>query len=214
MSAPRRSVEISVERELSGEDPDRPTRVRLSTTLEPRADGPEITSEEIRSAVAKLRKDLDESVGSSGGPARPDRALPELIQTYRPRQTELVELLHEEGELSDGEHALLRQYVEQSRGTAVPLPSPASSGEPAAASAAPVPPPAFRPLAAAPLAAESAPTTPRPVPELLARFQIGSLKQAGAVRARRQISFEEYMALKRHFEHPSSGSDRAVAPSQ
>jgi hypothetical protein len=31
-------------------------------------------------------------------------------------------------------------------------------------------------------------------------YQINSLKQAGAVRARREISFSEYMALKRHFQ--------------
>jgi hypothetical protein len=45
------------------------------------------------------------------------------------------------------------------------------------------------------------------VPELLRTFQIETLRQAGAVRARRQISFEEYMALKRHFEAASAGPD-------
>jgi hypothetical protein len=44
------------------------------------------------------------------------------------------------------------------------------------------------------------PSSPRPVDELVRTYRIESIKQAGAVRARRQISYEEYMALKRHFQ--------------
>jgi hypothetical protein len=44
------------------------------------------------------------------------------------------------------------------------------------------------------------------VEELLHTYQITSLRQAGAVRARRQISFDEYMSLKRHFAASEAGA--------
>jgi hypothetical protein len=68
-----------------------------------------------------------------------------------------------------------------------------------------VPPPTDRPIAAMPLEADRTPSTPRPTGQLLDQYRIESLKQAGAVRARRQISFEEYMALKRHFSAQAAG---------
>lgn len=207
---PRRTLlHLSVERDLPGDDPDRPTRVRLSADLEPPADGRALPSEELAAAIRELRAELDAAVGPGGAP-RPDRSLPELVQTYRPRQAELIELLHDEGELSDGEHAALREYLAAGGSGGPALPgspaferasdvgtSPLVRGD---ATAATIPAPAERPLAAAPLAHESAPGVARSIPELLSKFQIATLKQAGAVRARRQISFEEYMALKRHFE--------------
>jgi hypothetical protein len=63
-----------------------------------------------------------------------------------------------------------------------------------------------------PLAAEPKLPPARPVPELLRTFQIASLRQAGAVRARRQISFAEYMALKRHFESTDGDAKPPAAP--
>jgi hypothetical protein len=79
-----------------------------------------------------------------------------------------------------------------------------------------VPPPSVvdRPLAAAPVGVDRSLPPARPVADLLREFGITSLKQAGAVRARRQISFAEYMALKRHFESgpPPGTTGSAGAP--
>jgi hypothetical protein len=191
--ARRTDYEISVERELMGGDPDRPVRARLSARIVPSEGAHAPTPEELREALNGLREELAAAAGEPAGPPRADRPLPELIETYRPRQVELVELLHEEGELSHGEHALLREYLAARGASPPPAPGPAAVREPT-----------DRPLAAAPLAHEPASGTPRPVPELLQRYQISTLKQAGAVRARRQISFEEYMALKRHFDQAAA----------
>jgi hypothetical protein len=190
--ARRRDYEISVERELAGGDPDRPVRARLSARVVPSEGADAPTPEELRDALNGLREELAAAAGVPSGPARVDRPLPELIETYRPRQAELVELLHDEGELSDGEHVLLREYLARSS-SSPPVPVPVA-----------VRGPTDRPIAAAPLAHEPAPASSRPVPELLQRYQISTLKQAGAVRARRQISFEEYMSLKRHFDQAAA----------
>jgi len=143
-------------------------------------------AEALKGEVEKLRAALDVLASALPGgahvAARPDRPLEELVQTYRPRQPELLELLRDEGELTPSEFDLLRRHL------ASPPPPPP----------APVP-ITERPIAAAPLEADHAPTTARPVEELLRVYNLASLKQAGAVRARRQISFEEYMSLKRHF---------------
>ncbi len=90
----------------------------------------------------------------------------------------------------------------------------AAGGEPIR----PVPPPrpsfTDQPLAAAPIVAERSLEGARSVSELRRTYQIDTLKQAGAVRARRQISFAEYMALKRHFEaEASSASAPRESPS-
>jgi hypothetical protein len=112
--------------------------------------------------------------GTASAP-RADRAVEELLETYRPRQMELVELLHADGELTDGEYAVLRARVTE---------RPPEVGSAPAAVAPPAPVPR---------------SGSRSVEELLRTYQIASLRQAGAVRARRQISFDEYMSLKRHF---------------
>ncbi len=151
-----------------------------------------------------MRGTLDTMLGpplAAAPLARPDRDLRELIETYRPRQPELVDLLRDEGELTPTEHVRLRTHL-----------AGGSSSEPPSRGRPPVPveeprlPYADRPIASAPIEA-GAPAPPgRPVPELLRVYEITSLKQAGAVRARRQISFAEYMALKRHFEGAESGA--------
>jgi hypothetical protein len=188
-----RTVELVVERP-SGPD-GAGERVRLSARFEvpEGAEGP--TPQELAQALDRLRADLDVLVGPplAAAPAlRPDRDLPELVTTYRPRQRELVDLLREEGELTETEHDLLVDYLAVNK-----APPPPSAPVPAASEA---------PLAAAPIVAERLPERARSVPELLRTFQIESLRQAGAVRARRQISFEEYMSLKRHFESAPEGS--------
>jgi hypothetical protein len=138
--------------------------------------------------------------GPGPGTRTGTRPLEELVETYRPRQAELVDLLREDGEISAPEAELLNGYLARLGGAATPedlLP-------------AGIPPPTDRPIAAMPLEVDRAPVVPRPVGQLLDQYRIESLKQAGAVRARRQISFEEYMALKRHF---SAASPPAPVPS-
>jgi hypothetical protein len=161
--------------------------------LDPGASGEPPTPAELAEALDGLRADLDALLGAPLAAlpaARPDRELLELVQTYRPRQPELVDLLRDEGEITPVEHTRLAEYL-----SAVPVePRPTPPGPP------PAEPRFDQPIAAVPIAMERPAEPKRPVPELLRQFQIVSLKQAGAVRARRQISFEEYMSLKRHFE--------------
>lgn len=183
MTPDRPEYELSVEQELPAAADGAPRRARLTARWSggatPLADDAEI-ARTLRDLVDRLARAADAAgVGRRGTPeARPDRPLSELLETYRPRQFELVELLHADGELTDAEFELLRSHV-------APLPA-GARGAPDA-SAAPAPP---------------VRGTARPVDELLQTYQIESLRQAGAVRARRQISFEEYMSLKRHFSSP------------
>jgi hypothetical protein len=190
----RREVELTVERPVGGSGPSGGV-ARLSARLEPGPDGTGPTPVELREAYERLVADLDAVVGVplAGGPAA-DRDVAELIDTYRPRQRELVDLLLSDGEISPSEHARLVEHLADAL-----RPRPARSV---------APPVVDRPIAAAPIAAEPSAAPTRPVEELLKNYQIASLKQAGAVRARRQISFAEYMALKRHFE--SAGAPTAA----
>jgi hypothetical protein len=201
MPRARTDVELSIERELAGGDPAHPTRVRLSARLAPAPGEDALPPEEIRAALEALRAELDAALGPSASPAPPaphrERELAELVETYRPRQSELVDLLEEEGELSATEHRLLTEYLRERRSPATPEPVRAPPPAPTEAASPPAMP--ARPIAAAPLEADRTPSASRTVAELLEVYQISSLKQAGAVRARRQISFDEYMALKRHF---------------
>ncbi|MCI4350929.1 MAG: hypothetical protein L3K15_05395 [Thermoplasmata archaeon] len=188
MTLPPGEIELSVEGEAGAPSGGAPRRVRLVARIPREAiTGP---SEEATLAewAAALGRSLETAIermapGSGRGAPRADRSLEELVEAYHPRQAELIELLRDDGELTPTEHERLRQYL----------------SIPTAASAPPPPRPVGRSLAEAPLERDRAPSTPRSVPELLALYQIESLKQAGAVRARRQISYEEYMAVKRHF---------------
>jgi hypothetical protein len=198
----RRETELSLERPLGPEGPLGGV-VRLSVRLEPASEGELPSPRELAEALDGLKADLNALVGPplAALPAsRTDRDVAELIGTYRPRQRELVDLLRDDGEITPTEHTRLVEYL-----TSAP------TGPRLAPSAPPPDVPKFdQPIAAVPIAAGVIPTvaipadrvpeSSRPVPELLQQFQITSLKQAGAVRARRQISFEEYMLLKRHFQ--------------
>jgi len=185
----RTGTDLTVEREVE-DDLGVRRRYRLAATFaaEPgeAPPGPEETARQI----ASLSSELDAAL--LAGPLRnvtprPDRSADELVGAYHPRQIELVELLLEEGEITRGESMRLREYL--ASGGVPPMP-------PTEVELVPL---TERPLAAAPLAQDRTTGQTRPVDELLRLYRIESLKQAGAVRGRRQISYDEYMALKRHF---------------
>jgi hypothetical protein len=185
----RTELVVSVEEEaaLPGQPP---KRLRLEARFPAGTRPP--SAAELGEAIARLDRELREAAGSAGyaptAPARVDRSVTELVETYRPRQAELVELLLAEGEVSVGEAGLLRSY----------LAGPVAAGAPTNPPRDEIP-VTDRPIAAAPLENDRTGGRARTVPDLLSTYRIESLRQAGAVRARRQISFEEYMALKRHF---------------
>ncbi len=188
----RRETELSLERPVG---PDGPAGgvVRLSVRLEPSATGEPPSPRELAEALDGLKADLDALLGAPIAAllaTRNERDLSELVETYRPRQRELVDLLRDEGEITATEHVRLAEYLST------------ASAPPKATPPVPIrPEPRFdQPIAALPISADRLPGASRPVADLLRQYQIASLKQAGAVRARRQISFEEYMALKRHFQ--------------
>jgi hypothetical protein len=189
----RTHVELAVERDIADAE-GIVRRFRLAAHFP--TEGSEPTPEELAPLFRSLSEELDRSL-PAGAPVvgRADRSLSELIETYRPRQPELLDLLLEDREITDGEFALLRGYLAE-RAPVVPI-------EPV---------PMDQPIAAAPLAQDRTPITPRPIDDLLRLYRIESLKQAGAVRARRQISYEEYMALKRHFD-PAEPAATAAPPS-
>jgi len=185
-----REIELSVERPL-GPEGSAAGVARLTARFEMGAEGTGPTPSELATTLEGLKADLDALVGlpiAGVGIPRADRDLPELVETYRPRQRELVDLLRDEGELTPGEHARLRAHLAAQGVEPAPTPAPAPDRL------------ADRPIAAVPIAADRPAEPTRPVADLLREFQIGSLRQAGAVRARRQITFSEYMALKRHFQ--------------
>ena len=192
MASRRRHVELSVERPLGARGP-AGSVARLSTAFEVGGDGEGPNPAELSRALDELLRDLEGLLGPSiaeAPVARADRGLQELVETYRPRQRELVDLLLADGEITSAEHARLLASL-----ASAPSPPPATP-----APSRPEPALGEIPIAAVPLSAEPRLPPSRPVPELLRTFEITNLRQAGAVRARRQISFAEYMALKRHFE--------------
>jgi hypothetical protein len=202
VTARRREIELSVERPLGPGASDGGV-LRLALRFEVGEDGKGPTHAELATALDGLKADLAGLVGTSIAAtpvARGDRELTELVETYRPRQRELVDLLFADGEITSSEHRRLTEYlaVRPKDRAETPAPRPA------------IPSIADAPIAAMPIVAErSTPSEPvRPVPELLETYQITSLRQAGAVRARRQISFGEYMALKRHFEQESKPPEK------
>jgi len=211
----RREVELCVERPLMPGGSGAGT-VRLSARFDVAADEGSPSPADLAQALDRLTADLNALVGpplAAAPVARTDRELTELVETYRPRQRELVDLLLADGEISPAEHARLVEYVASAR------PPRAKPAAPAAV------PETERLLATVPIDRGRLPSSApgarspetkslesaRPVPVLLETYQITSLRQAGAVRGRRQISFAEYMALKRHFEEAEARSSTGAA---
>ncbi|MGI0132649.1 MAG: hypothetical protein ACREDK_06115 [Thermoplasmata archaeon] len=203
MSLRRVALELAIEREVGGADGQTPMRVRLTSRFEVDAVDGAVRPDEIAEALRQLLEEADRSIGTPDAakvaPSRPDRPIAELVETYRPRQVELIDLLAEEGEVTPGEASALRAHLVLSRSATGVQPPPHREAEPAPLPAEVEPPVQDRPLAALPLVNDRTPTEPRPIDRLIREYRIESLKQAGAVRARREISYEEYMALKRHF---------------
>ncbi|MGD0249696.1 MAG: hypothetical protein ABSB97_02235 [Thermoplasmata archaeon] len=206
MSLRRREVELCVERPLG---PERSGgTVRLSARFEVAEGGEGPAPADLARELDRLTEELDALVGppiTAAPLGRPDRDLTELVETYRPRQRDLVDLLLADGELTPSEHARLIAYLGPGREPRAPT----SGTRPVAESdrlIATVPIDRPTPTPAAPASPGRTLESARPVAELLKTYQIASLRQAGAVRGRRQISFDEYMALKRHFEEEETPS--------
>ncbi len=199
MAIRRREIELAVERSL-GPVPAPGAVVRLTARFEVGEDGQGPTTRELAAELDALKADLDALVGpplAAVPIARDDRELTELVETYRPRQRDLIDLLLADGEITPGEHRRLSEYLAL-RPKEASATAPARPGLPVSEA----------PLAAVPIVAERSTEPIRPIAELLATYQISSLRQAGAVRARRQISFAEYMALKRHFEQEGRSAEK------
>ncbi len=192
----RIGVEISLERPVRAARGEVSGIARLSVRFEPGAGGEGPSSKELGEALEQLDRELQEAVEAVAGLRHPgpDRQLTELIETYHPRQIELVELLLADHEVTESEADSLRRYVHSSSEPRPTQPTVSKRAERV---------PQER-IAVPSTSTDRIPPSPRPVPELLDQYRIESLKQAGAVRARREISFAEYMALKRHFAEKSS----------
>jgi hypothetical protein len=193
----RREVELCVERPLGPERSGGTVRLSARFEVADEATGP--SPAELEQELDRLTADLDALVGPPIAAlplGRPDRELTELVETYRPRQRELIDLLLADGEITASEHGRLIEYLGPGRDARPPAPTPKPIAETERLIATV---PIDRPTSREPPSAQGLGSA-RPVPELLRTYQIASLRQAGAVRARRQISFAEYMALKRHFE--------------
>jgi hypothetical protein len=192
----RTGTDLAVEREVE-DDAGTRRRYRLGARFEPDAGEAAPTAEETARRLAALSDELDAALSAGpihGAPPRADRSVSELVEAYHPRQVELVELLLAEGEITRNESGRLREHLANASGRDTAPPE--IAGIPAT----------DRPLAAAPLSQDRTSSVARPVPDLLRLYRIESLKQAGAVRGRRQISYEEYMALKRHFASAEPGA--------
>jgi hypothetical protein len=174
-------VTLTLEVEVPGEEGRPPRRLSLSTVLPPPA-GAEDRQGEVREAMERLRDYLRTAEGvllPPGSGTRADRTLEELLETYHPRDAKLLETLLWDGELTPGEHQLLLGALAPAEGSA-PAPGPAGRGKVAA--------------------------SPRPPDVLVRELGLKDLKDANRARFRRLISYDEWTALKRHFEEapPSS----------
>lgn len=210
MTSPRTELTITLEEDLPPEGEGQPRRLRLSTTVRA-PEGKELTREEIAEATKTLLDQMAHARGAAGpletpvaGP-RPDRSVDELVDSYRPKSLELVDALLWEGELTPTEHEALKAAVSR---------SPPKPGRREAPTPRPPSPPA---VVAGTVAAPSAPAAPaaneparpasaarfgpaRPTDTLVKELSLQNLRDVNVARARRLISFDEWSALKAHFE--------------
>lgn len=196
MTAPRNELTISLEEEVPASGEGAPRRLRLSSTLHA-PEGKEISAEEVREAVRLLEMQMAharQGTGGSGpaeGAPRPDRPLDELVETYRPRSLELIDALLWEGEVTPTEHEALKAGLGKT-------PAPKPSRPPAS-----VAPTTSRPAAPPPSAGEAAPARfgpPRPTDTLVKELDLKNIRDVNVARAKRLISFDEWSALKAHFD--------------
>ena len=121
MALERTEVTLSVE--LEAAPPGQPPR-RLRLEARFRAGAGTPSAAELAEAVTALDRDLAEATKRAGffptAPPRAERSVSDLVEAYRPRQPELVELLLAEGEVSPGEAEALRQYLAGPLGVAAP----------------------------------------------------------------------------------------------
>ena len=201
MPARRKDLTVSLEQEVPSSEGEAPRRLRVAMTLEPGEDGkvsPSETSEAVRELSDLLQSSassLASASGSSTGP-RPDRSLSELVQTYRPRDLALLDALLWEGEITPTEHELLRSQLPKPGAVATTAPSPARE-----VPASPTPAPPSTPAPARPVPASgTARPSARSVDQLLRELGIQDLRDVNRARGREMISYEEWAALKAHFE--------------
>jgi hypothetical protein len=203
VSLRRREVELCVERALGPERSGGTVRLGARFDVGEGGEGP--SPADLARELDRLTEELAALLGPPIAAAplgRVERDLTELVETYRPRQRDLVDLLLADGELTAAEHGRLVEYLGSGAEARTPPGGPRAIAETDRLIAS-VPidrPPAAPERLAAPGGAVKSLESARPVAELLKTYQIASLRQAGAVRGRREISFAEYMALKRHFE--------------
>ena len=111
MTVRRREIELTVERPL-GPEASSGGPVRLSARFEVGVDGDGPSHAELAAELDALKADLEALVGppiAAAPIARGERELTELVETYRPRQRELVDLLLADGEITAGEHRRLSE---------------------------------------------------------------------------------------------------------
>lgn len=218
MTAPRTDLTITLEEELPSPAEGAPRRLRLSTSLHA-PEGKALGAPEIAGAVKALEEQMRYAKeaalppGSVAPSTRADRPAAELMEAYRPKSVELVDALLWEGELSPTEHEALKAAVAELAGKPPrrepPAPRPSSpsatSSPPASASLTSTPTtphaPASPPAPDASKGAAPARFGPaRPTDSLVKELDLRNIRDVNLARSRRLISFDEWSALKAHFE--------------
>lgn len=194
-------ITIAVEEDLPPSEGGAPRRLRLSATVRA-PEGKEVASEVVVEAASRLRSRLEEvsrqvraAEGGESGP-RVERALADLLEEYRPKEPALVDALLWNGELTPTEHQVLRDAVAKQ---VAPSPPPAPPRKPVPAS--PSPPATKSEPSAVPPGRSAGPRgPPRPVEQLVQELNLRNLQEVNRARYQRVISFDEWSALKAHFE--------------
>ncbi len=206
MPARRKDVTVSLEQEVPSGEGEAPRRIRVTMTLEPGEDGkvaPAETAEAIQTLSSVLESSASSLALASGGTTgpRPDRSLSELVESYRPRDLQLLDALLWEGEITPTEHEMLRSQLPKPGAVAAKVPLPSKEVAPSPPPS-PTPAPTSPPTAARPAASATGTARPsaRSVDQLLRELAIQDLRDVNRARGRELISYDEWAALKAHFE--------------